>query len=135
RRSRKTASQERGRPMVRQTCQDQTMGAAPRRRMLPLRPAAAGLVAALSAALATPALTIAGGSATAATAAGTTSFQQDRGPVTGDRLAVAGIAPRGHVLAWGRNDFGQLGNGTSTDASTPARVRLPGGTRVQQVRA
>jgi alpha-tubulin suppressor-like RCC1 family protein len=121
--------------MVRQTCQDRTIGAAPRRRMLPLRPAAAGLAAALSAALATPALTIAGGSATAATAAGTTSFQQDRGPVTGDRLAVAGIAASGHVLAWGRNDFGQLGNGTSTDASTPARVRLPGGTRVQQVRA
>ena len=63
----------------------------------------------------------------AATAAGTTSFQQDRGPVTGDRLAVAGIAASGHVLAWGRNDFGQLGNGTSTDASTPARVRLAGG--------
>ena len=38
--------------MVRQTCQDRTMGAAPRRRMLPLRPAAAGLAAALSAALA-----------------------------------------------------------------------------------
>ena len=48
------------------------MGAAPRRRMLPLRPAAASLAAALSAALATPALTIAGGSAMAATAAGTT---------------------------------------------------------------
>ena len=120
--------------MARQTSQDPTTGAAPRRRPLLRRPAAAGLAAALSAALAIPALTIAGGAALAATVR-TTSVQHNGGPVTGDGLAVADTAASRHVLAWGHNDFGELGNGTSTDARTPVRVRLPGGTKVQQVRA
>jgi len=32
------------------------------------------------------------------------------------------IQPDGGLWAWGRNNFGQLGNGTTTDTSTPVRI-------------
>ena len=108
-----------------------------RRRSFPVRPAAAAL--ALTAALAIPALTVASGSAMAVTAAGTAAHKVHQNRPDAGQAVTAGISAAGTasrtVLAWGRNDFGQLGDGSSTDASTPVRVRLPGGAEVQQVRA
>ena len=100
------------------------------------RPAVAGLAAALATGLVIPALAVAGGAGVAgATAASISPARTGAGrPAGAAGAAAAGTASR-TVLAWGRNDFGQLGNGTSTDASTPVRVRLPDGTKVQQVRA
>ncbi len=34
----------------------------------------------------------------------------------------------GHVYAWGYNSYGQLGNGSTTNATTPVEVEGPGGT-------
>jgi alpha-tubulin suppressor-like RCC1 family protein len=42
---------------------------------------------------------------------------------------------KGHVLAWGDNGDGELGNGTTTDSDTPVRVKLPAGTKVIAVAA
>lgn len=38
------------------------------------------------------------------------------------------LTSTGQVLAWGDNDFGQLGDGTRTDRTTPVEVQLPTGT-------
>jgi alpha-tubulin suppressor-like RCC1 family protein len=45
------------------------------------------------------------------------------------------LTSAGHVLAWGSNAFGQLGNGTKTNSDIPVRVKLPAGARVLAVSA
>ncbi|MEV5571818.1 Ig-like domain repeat protein [Spirillospora sp. NPDC052269] len=45
------------------------------------------------------------------------------------------LASNGQVLAWGYNEFGQLGDGTTTERLTPVPVALPGGVTVTQISA
>ena len=42
----------------------------------------------------------------------------------GDYHTVA-LKSDGTVWAWGRNNFGQLGNGTQTSQLTPVQVKVP----------
>lgn len=39
------------------------------------------------------------------------------------------ITSAGRLLAWGRNTYGQLGNGGTTDSDVPVRVALPSGAK------
>ncbi|MEU7023836.1 Ig-like domain repeat protein [Streptomyces sp. NPDC046203] len=41
----------------------------------------------------------------------------------------------GHVLGWGLNRYGQLGNGTTLDSITPTEASLPAGTQVTDLAA
>ncbi len=47
----------------------------------------------------------------------------------GDRHTLA-VTSADTMLAWGHNNFGQLGDGTTTDRSTPIAVNLPTGTTI-----
>jgi alpha-tubulin suppressor-like RCC1 family protein len=49
-------------------------------------------------------------------------------------LAAAGTAS-GPLRAWGSNQTGQLGDGTTDATAVPVRVQLPAGTKVTQARA
>jgi alpha-tubulin suppressor-like RCC1 family protein len=38
--------------------------------------------------------------------------------------AIAAVTRAGRVLCWGRHDFGQLGDGTKIDRSTPTEISV-----------
>lgn len=59
--------------------------------------------------------------------AGGTSFLTDIVEITGGEWSMAALREDGTVWTWGRNNYGQLGNGTYTDSLTPVQVKGPNG--------
>ena len=59
---------------------------------------------------------------------------QATGISAGENFGLARTA-KGHVLAWGLNDNGQLGNASTANSSTPVRVLLPAGAVVTTMTA
>ncbi|WP_033667734.1 RCC1 domain-containing protein, partial [Salinispora fenicalii] len=55
--------------------------------------------------------------------------------VAAGRQHSVALTSAGTVLAWGENSFGQLGDGTLADRSTPVAVALPPSTTVTAVAA
>ena len=53
--------------------------------------------------------------------------------IAGGGAHSLGLTSTGQVLAWGRNYYGQLGNGTTTDSNIPVAVTLPSGTIVTAI--
>jgi alpha-tubulin suppressor-like RCC1 family protein len=52
----------------------------------------------------------------------------------GDQFSCL-LATTGQPYCWGRNSFGQLGDGTTTDRITPVQVENPGGLRFVSLKA
>src|ERR1022692_1182784 len=106
-----------------------------------VRPAASRTMArsAVAAALAISALTFFGGPAMAAASTRATVHEVTANRSSAVRSATAGVAAAGtssgSLRAWGLNNVGQLGDGTTTNAAVPVKVELPAGTKVTQVRA
>jgi alpha-tubulin suppressor-like RCC1 family protein len=55
--------------------------------------------------------------------------------VRGGCLFSLALTSKGRVLAWGSNEEGQLGNGTTTSTDHPVSVKIPKGVKVTVVRA
>jgi len=57
-----------------------------------------------------------------------------RGQPAGYQTGYA-VTSSGRLLAWGFNAYGQLGNGSTSNQSTPVFVKLPSGTKVRALAA